>query len=89
MRTTVDMGDFPEMVIAKAIDMGIVKTKNEAIRLSVISLNKEFNLINEKDIEMQMVAKRIDFEKQEMKNNNEKYISAKNALTKYKHLIDK
>jgi len=89
MRTTVDMDGFPELVIARAINVGIAKTKNEVIRMGVISLNKEFNLVDKNDAELEMVAKKIKSEKMDMKKSNTKYISAKDALTKYKHLIDK
>jgi len=87
MRTTVDMDGFPELVIARAIDIGIAKTKNEVIRMGVISLNKEFNLVAKNDTELEMVAKKIKSEKADMKKHNQKYINAKSALSKYNHLL--
>jgi len=47
-------------------------SKSEAIRLGIFSLNKEYSLI--KDLEMDLVAKKIMKEKAEMKAKGECYL---------------
>jgi len=84
MRTTVDMDGFPELVISRAISLGIAKTKNEVIRMGVISFNKEYNLVNEKNIEMQMVESKLMQEEKLVKTNKIKLLTKDEFFKKYK-----
>lgn len=87
MRMSVSTDGFMDVVLNKAIKLGIAKTKNEALRMGVLSFNKEYGIV--KDIELEMVAKKLQKEEAEMKRNHGKYLSEKEAMKKYKHLLDK
>lgn len=87
MRTTIDMEGIPEIVIKRAIDCGIAKTKNEAVRLAILSLNKEYNLLDDFSEENQVIQK-IESINKKMKEKGQKPMSASKALSKYKHLLE-
>jgi len=81
MRTTLAIEGAPEAIIEKAVKLGVARSRTDAIRLGILSLNKEYCLI--KDLEMELVAKKIAQEKEEMKKNKQKYLSKRKALSKY------
>jgi len=83
MRTTVEMTGFPELVVQKAINMGLAKTKNEAIRLGMLSLNKEFSLIKENNTEDNLVIKKLVQQDQLVKSNKIKLLNKKDFYKKY------
>jgi hypothetical protein len=87
MRTTLAINGAPELILAKAVELGLARSKSEAIRLGIFSLNKEYSLI--KDLEMELVAKKIMKEKAEMKAKGERYLTEEEALRPYKHLLKK
>ena len=82
MRTTIAVEGAPEMIIEKAISLGYAKSKNEVLRMSLFSLNKEYNLI--KDIEMEMVANKLEKEEKIAKLNKTKFLTKEKALKKYR-----
>jgi len=84
---TISTDGFMNLVLEKAISLGIAKTKNEALRMGLLSFNKEYGLV--KDVEMELVAKKLEHEERKMKEKGEKFISAEEALKPYKHLLDK
>ncbi len=86
MRTTINMEGIPAIIIKRAIDCGIAKTKNEAVRLGMLALNKEYNLLEDFSEEEQ-VAQKIESIKKRMTEKGQKPMSASKALSKYKHLI--
>ena len=81
MRTTLAINGAPELILAKAVELGLARSKSEAIRLGIFSLNKEYSLI--KDLEMELVAKKIMKEKAEMKANGKKLLTLDEALKPY------
>ena len=83
MRTTVEMTGFPELVVQKAINMGLAKTKNEAIRLGMLSLNKEFSLIKVNNTEDNLVIKKLVQQDQLVKSNKIKLLNKKDFYKKY------
>jgi len=85
MRTTLAIDGAPEAILEKAVKLGIARSKTEAIRLGIFALNKEYSLI--KDIEMELVARKIMQEKAEMKKKGERYLTEEEALGKYKREI--
>ncbi|MEK6959102.1 MAG: hypothetical protein AABW59_03605 [archaeon] len=87
MRTTLDLKGAPEAILGKAMEYGLARSKTEAIRMSIFALNKEYGLI--KDLEKELVAKKITSEKAEMKAKGKKYLSEEDALKKYKPLTRK
>lgn len=86
MRTTIDMEGIPAIIIKRAIDCGIAKTKNEVVRLGILALNKEYNLLEDFTEEEQVVQK-IETIKKKMTETGQKPMSANKALSKYKHLL--
>ena len=86
MRMSVSTDGFMDIVLNKAVKLGIAKTKNEALRMGVLSFNKEFNIV--KDIELEMVAKKMQQEQELMKKKGQKYIPYDKAMKKYKPLLD-
>jgi|GEM_PF-3396802 len=47
-RISVSLDGYVNMILEKAVSLGIAKTKNEAIRLGILSLNREYKLNNKK-----------------------------------------
>ena len=82
MRTTVALRGTPELILEKAIELGLAKSKTDALRMGIFALNKEYNLI--KDIELELVARKIKEEEQIMKKKGLKYLSKEKALAKYR-----
>lgn len=87
MRMSVSTDGFMDVVLNKAVKLGIAKTKNEALRMGVLSFNKEYGIV--KDIELEMVAKKMQKEQELMKKKGQKYIPYDKAMKKYKPLLDK
>jgi hypothetical protein len=81
MRTTLSVEGFPEMVLEKAVDVGLARSKADAVRLGILSLNREYSLVP--DIEMAAVERKMRAEIAEMKRTGEKYLSEDEALKKY------
>ena len=72
----------PELILKKAVELGLARSKTEALRMGVFALNREFHLV--KDIEKELVAKKIMEEKKAMDEKGEKYLSEEEALSKYR-----
>ena len=82
MRTTVQLKGMPDIILKKAVEFGIARSKTDALRMGVFALNKEFNLV--KDVEMELVARRIEEQEAEMKRKGLDYIDEETALAKYR-----
>ncbi len=82
MRTTVQLKGAPDYILEKAVELGVARSKTDALRMGVFALNKEYNLV--KDIEMEMVAKKIEEQEAEMKRKGLDYIDEETALAKYR-----
>ena len=82
MRTTLDFIGVPELILEKAVELGLARSKTDALRMGVFALNKEYGLV--KDIELEMVGKKIKKEREEMKLKGAKYLSEEEALAKYR-----
>jgi small nuclear ribonucleoprotein (snRNP)-like protein len=87
MRMTISTDGFMNLVLEKAVKLGVAKTKNEAIRMGILSFNKEHGLI--KDIEQKLVTNKLKQEEKIMKETGKKYLDEKQALKSYKHLQGK
>lgn len=87
MRMTISTDGFMNLVLEKAVKLGVAKTKNEAIRMGILSFNKEYGLI--KDIEQELVTNKLKQEEKIMNEKGKKYLNEKQALKKYKHLQEK
>ena len=82
MRTTLEFEGAPEIILDKAVELGLARSKTEAIRMGIFALNKEYNLI--KDLELELVGRKIEKEKVEMEKKGLKYIDKDTALAKYR-----
>ena len=82
MRTTLEFEGLPEMILQKAVELGIARSKTDALRMGIFSLNKEFRLVENPEAEL--VSSKLAEEEREMKKNKVKYLSEKEALSKYR-----
>ena len=81
MRTTLEFEGIPEVILAKAVELGLARSKTEAIRMGIFALNKEYNLV--KDLELELVGRKIAKEKAEMERKGQKYLSEDEVKKKY------
>ncbi len=72
---------MPEVILQKAVDLGIARSKTDALRMGIFALNKEFHLV--KNPEAELVAARLESEERELKRSKTKYLSESQALAKY------
>ncbi|HLC92369.1 MAG TPA: hypothetical protein VJH23_01535 [archaeon] len=81
MRTTLEFEGIPEVILDKAVELGLARSKTEAIRMGIFALNKEYNLV--KDLELELVGRKIAKEKAEMERKGQKYLSEDEVKKKY------
>ncbi len=85
MQTLVKLEGVPEEVLEVLVKRGYFKTRTEAIRAGILTLGKEYSLINTpKDLEMELVALKLKKEEEEMKRKGEKFLTEDEALGKYR-----
>ncbi|MCX6778598.1 MAG: hypothetical protein NT157_07025 [Candidatus Micrarchaeota archaeon] len=82
MRTTLQFEGLPEIILERAVEVGLARSKTDALRMGIFSLNKEYSLI--KDVEEELAAKRLEREEKQMEESRQKYLSEKEALSKYR-----
>lgn len=82
MRTTLAFRGATEVILEKAVELGLARSKTDALRMGVLALNREYKLV--KDMELELVAKKIKSEREEMKRKGIKYLTEKEALRKYR-----
>jgi len=82
MRTTLHFEGMPELILQKAVDLGIARSKTDALRMGIFALNKEFNLV--KDAEAELAARKLAEEEMEMRRTKTKYLPEERALSKYR-----
>lgn len=82
MRTTLEFVGYPEVILQKAVDLGIARSKTDALRMGIFALNKEFHLVENPEAEL--VSRKLVQEERDMKRRNVKYLSEKDALFKYR-----
>ena len=82
MRTTVEFEGIDELILTKAVEVGLARSKTSALRMGIFALNREYKLI--KDIELELAERKIIKEKTKMKEKGEKYLSEEKALAGYR-----
>ncbi|MDO8428232.1 MAG: hypothetical protein Q7S92_03395 [Candidatus Diapherotrites archaeon] len=82
MRTTLKFEGVTELILEKAVKLGLARSKTDALRMGIFALNKEYQLV--KDIEKELVQRKLKKEVMEMKTKGIKYLSKEQALSKYK-----
>ena len=71
-----------ELILEKAVELDLARSKTDALRMGVFALNKEYHLV--KDIEFELVEKKLKKEQAEMAAKGTKYLSEEEALAKYR-----
>jgi hypothetical protein len=82
MRTTLSFVGATELILQKAVDLGIARSKTEALRMGIFALNKEYSIV--KDLEAELVARKIESQEKEMLKKNQRYLTEDEALSKYR-----
>ena len=82
MRTTLAFEGTAELILEKAVEVGLARSKTDALRMGVFALNREYHLI--KDIELELAERKLREEASEMKKKGTKYLSEEEALAKYR-----
>jgi len=82
MRTTVEFEGVDELILNKAVELGLARSKTSALRMGIFALNREYKLV--KDIELELVERKIMKEKGKMNKKGEKYLTEEKALAKYR-----
>ncbi|MCD6522563.1 MAG: hypothetical protein J7K68_02350 [Candidatus Diapherotrites archaeon] len=83
MYATVKFTGIIEQILEKAVELGIAKTKTEALRLAVLELNNKYNLL-ERNIEDELAIKKMQKIDREIAKGRRKLLSEKQALGKYR-----
>jgi hypothetical protein len=82
MRTTLVFQGVPELILQKAVRVGLARSKTDALRLGLLALNREYHLVESE--EMNLVARKLQREEAEMKRKGERYLSKAHALAPYR-----
>ncbi len=82
LRTTMAFSGVTELILEKAVELGLARSKTDALRMGVFALNKEYQLV--RDIELELVEKKLKKEQAEMAAKGTKYLSEEKALAKYR-----
>ena len=83
--TLVRLEGAPELILEKLTGLGVFKTKTEAIRAAILDLGKDYKVFNSlQELEMELVARKMQIEEKEMHRKGIKYLSKEKALAKYR-----
>ena len=82
LRTTLAFGGVTEVILEKAVELGLARSKTDALRLGALALNREYKLV--KDIEMELVARKLRKEEAEAKRKGVRFLTEEEALSKYR-----
>lgn len=73
-----------EVILDKLTELGIYKTRSEAIRAGILELGKEFKVFkNAQELEDELVARKMLKIDNEIKQGKRKIISEKEVAKKY------
>jgi hypothetical protein len=84
MKTTIEITGFPELVLERAVELGIARSKTDALRMGVFQLNDRFHLVQ--DIEDELVARKAQQISDEIKSGKRKTETTKDVIKRYPHL---
>ena len=85
MKTTIEMTGYLEQVLQKAVDVGLARSKTDALRIGVLELNHHYNLVEEAS-ETDLVVKKMIKLDQETKAGKRKILSEDDVFKKYPEL---
>lgn len=73
-----------EVILERLTDAGVFKTRSEAIRAGILELGKEYQVFEGiKDIEDELVARKMQKISKEVKQGKRKVLSEKQMKEKY------
>jgi hypothetical protein len=84
MKTTIQIMGYPEEVLQRAVDAGIARSKTDAIRLGVLALDQQYNLMG--DSEADMVIRKMEQMTADNRKAGLKPLTTEDVLKKYPHL---
>ncbi len=84
MKTTIEIVGLPELVLEKAVSLGIARSKTDAVRLGVLALNQQYHLVE--NAEADLVIRRIEEMEEENRKAGRKPETEEDVLRKYPHL---
>jgi len=86
MKTTVEVNGFLDLVLQKAVDLGIARSKTDALRIGVLELNKNYSLVD--GAEAELVIRKIEKNKAENRAKGLEPETMKDVLKRYPELKD-
>lgn len=84
MKTTIEIAGYPEIVLERAVELGIARSKTDAIRLGVLALNQVYHLLD--NAEDEMVVRKMQRMEAENEAAGRKLETLEDVLKKYPHL---
>jgi hypothetical protein len=84
MKTTIEITGFPELVLERAVELGIARSKTDALRIGILELNDKFRLVQ--STEDELVARKIQKIEDEIASGKRKTESLEQVFKKYPHL---
>lgn len=86
MRTTIELKGVPDLILDKAVRTGLARSKTDALRMGIFSLNEKYGLV--KDVEQELLVRRLELDHQENLHLG-RYLSEEEALAPYQKILKK
>lgn len=83
METLVRLDGAVELIVRRLLDLGYFKTRSEVIRAGVLGLGKEFQLVTPKQLEDELVVRKMQKMRQELKSGKVKAIPLDDVLKEF------
>ena len=84
MKTTIEITGFPELVLEKAVELGIARSKTDALRIGILELNDKFGLVQ--NVEDELVVRKMKKISEEIASGKRKVETLDSVLKRYPHL---
>jgi hypothetical protein len=84
MKTTIEIVGYPELVLERAVDLGIARSKTDAVRMGVLALNQVYHLLDGE--EGKLVARKIREMEARNRKDGKKPETERDVVHKYPHL---
>lgn len=81
MRTTLAFEGATELILQKAVELGLARSKTDALRLGVFALNREYSIV--KNLEGELAARKMIKTSNEIKQGKIKVFTEKQVKKKY------
>jgi len=84
MKTTIEITGFPELVLERAVELGIARSKTDALRIGILELNDKFRLVQ--NVEDELVVKKMKKISDGINSGKIKTETLKDVFKRYPHL---